>query len=146
MVRHEAGRRIDGDRLDLFGRVMGTASMSMPPSVETTMAMRPLSRSTEESEIIFAGDVDAVGDVEALDLLAFGAGLDGDQRLAEHFLGMGADFIDRLGKANAALRIGPSSVNLPLPRPPAWICAFTTHKGPGSRCAAATASSAVIAA
>src|SRR6478609_5667937 len=30
-----------------------------------------------------------------------------------------------------------------LPRPPAWICAFTTHTGPGSCCAACTASLAV---
>src|SRR4051812_46056193 len=29
----------------------------------------------------------------------------------------------------------------PLPRPPAWICAFTTHTEPPSFCAAATASS-----
>src|SRR5512135_3652030 len=29
----------------------------------------------------------------------------------------------------------------PLPRPPAWICAFTTHTLPPSCCAAATASS-----
>src|SRR5262252_6152879 len=29
----------------------------------------------------------------------------------------------------------------PLPRPPAWICAFTTHTGPPSDFAAATASS-----
>ncbi len=29
----------------------------------------------------------------------------------------------------------------PLPRPPAWICAFTTHTGPPSDSAAFTASS-----
>src|SRR5260221_251972 len=31
----------------------------------------------------------------------------------------------------------------PLPRPPAWICAFTTQTGPGRDLAAATASSTV---
>ena len=44
------------------------------------------------------------------------------------------------------LASGPSSVNLPLPRPPAWICAFTTYSGPGSLPAAATASSTLSAA
>jgi hypothetical protein len=33
-----------------------------------------------------------------------------------------------------------------LPRPPAWICAFTTHTGPGSWFAALTASSTLNAA
>src|SRR5258706_10321778 len=33
-----------------------------------------------------------------------------------------------------------------LPRPPAWICAFTTQTGPPSACAALTASSTVNAA
>ena len=38
-----------------------------------------------------------------------------------------------------------SSLNLPLPRPPAWICDLTTHSGPGSFFAAATASSTLSA-
>ena len=100
----------------------------------------------QQREVEFLRDVDAVGDVEALDLLALRAGLDGDQGLAEHFLGMGADFLDRLGEPDAALGVGASSLNLPLPRPPAWICAFTTQSGPGSFFAASTASSTVIAA
>ena len=47
-----------------------TSSMSMPPSVEATIAIRPRAAVDEQSEIIFLGDVDAVGDVEAVDLLA----------------------------------------------------------------------------
>ena len=100
----------------------------------------------QQREIIFLFDVDAVGDVEPLDLLAVRAGLDRDQRLAEHLGGMLAHFVDRMGEANAALGVRPSSLNLPLPRPPAWICALTTHSGPGSFCAASTASSTLIAA
>ena len=38
------------------------------------------------------------------------------------------------------------SLNLPLPRPPAWIWLFTTHSGPPSLAAASTASSGVNAA
>ena len=36
-----------------------------------------------------------------------------------------------------------ASLNLPLPRPPAWIWAFTTHTGPGRPWAAFTASAGV---
>ena len=36
-----------------------------------------------------------------------------------------------------------ASLNLPLPRPPAWIWLLTTQIGPGSALAAATASSGV---
>ena len=35
-----------------------------------------------------------------------------------------------------------ASLNLPLPRPPAWICDFTTHSGPPRVLAAASASPA----
>jgi len=48
-----------------------------------------------------------------------------------------------LARRTPPLSPASASLNLPLPRPPAWICAFTTHTGPGSAWAAATASSAV---
>ena len=48
-----------------------------------------------------------------------------------------------LARRTPPLSPASASLNLPLPRPPAWICAFTTHTGPGSACAAFTASSTV---
>ena len=48
-----------------------------------------------------------------------------------------------LARRTPPLSPASGSLNLPLPRPPAWICAFTTQTGPGSACAAFTASSAV---
>ncbi len=45
---------------------------------------------------------------------------------------MRADFVDRLGQADAALGVGAEFGEVPLPRPPAWICALTTQNGPGS--------------
>ncbi len=68
----------------------------------------------QQSEIEFLRDVDAVGDVEALDLLALRASLDGDERLAEHLLGIGAHFLDRLGEADAALGVGAELGELAL--------------------------------
>ena len=50
-----------------------TASMSMPPSVEATTAIRPVVAVDQQREVEFLFDVDAVGDVEALDLLALRA-------------------------------------------------------------------------
>ena len=47
-----------------------TSSMFMPPSVEATKAIRPVFAVDEQSEVEFLGDVDAVGDVEPVDLLA----------------------------------------------------------------------------
>ena len=146
VVRHQAGRRIDGDRLDLLRRVVGDrldvhAALGRGDDGDAAgLAV------DQQREVEFLGDVDAVGDVEALDLLALRAGLDRDQRLAEHLLGMArTSSIDR-ARRTPPLASGPSSLNLPLPRPPAWICALTTHSGPGSSFAASTASSTLIAA
>ena len=91
-----------------------TASMSMPPSVEATMRDPAGLAIDQQREIIFLGDVDAVGDVEPLDLLAVRAGLDRDQGLAEHLGGMLADLVDRPGEAHAALGVRPELLELAL--------------------------------
>ena len=49
------------------------------------------------------------------------------------------DFVMRTPPFSPAV----ASLNLPLPRPPAWICALTTQIGPSSSPAAAFASSAL---
>src|SRR5690348_7085943 len=68
----------------------------------------------EQRAIEFAGDVGAVLDVEAVDLLAGFAGLGGHQRVAEHFLGMCLGFVDREGETDAALGIGAEFLKLAL--------------------------------
>ena len=132
VVRHQAGRRIDGDGLDLLGRVVGDRldiHAALGRGDDGDAAALAVD---QQGQIEFLGDVDAVGDVEAVDLLALRPGLDGDQGLAQHLLGSRArtSSIER-ARRTPPLASGPSSLNLPLPRPPAWICAFTTQSGPG---------------
>ena len=78
----------------------------MPPSVETTNATSPVLAIDQQRAVELAGDVGAVFDIEPVDLLAGGAGLLGDQRLAQHLLGVGDDVRDRLGQPHAALGVG----------------------------------------
>ena len=68
----------------------------------------------EQREIEFLGDVDAVGDVEAVDLLACLAGLDGHQSVAEHVGRRRADFVGGLGEPHAALGVGAELLELAL--------------------------------
>ena len=68
----------------------------------------------QQREIEFLGDVDAVGDVEALDLLAVRPGLDRHQGLAEHLGRMLAHFVDRVGEADAALGVVAEFLELAL--------------------------------
>ena len=146
VVRHQPGRRIDGDGLDLLRRVVGDrldihAAFGRGDDGDAAgLAV------DQQCEIEFLGDVDAVGDVEALDLLPCGPVWTVTRVLPSISSACGADLVDRCARRTPPLASGPSSLNLPLPRPPAWICDFTTQSGPGSFFAASTASSTLIAA
>jgi hypothetical protein len=80
--------------------------MSMPPSVDATSAV------DEQCQVEFLGDVGAVGDVQPVDLLAVLAGLDGDQRVAEHVGCGGTDLVERARQADAALGLGRQFLEL----------------------------------
>ena len=71
----------------------------MPPSVETTKATAAGLAVDEEREIEFLLDRRAVFDIEPVDLLAGGAGLHGDKRLAEHLRGVGGGLLAASGRA-----------------------------------------------
>ena len=114
VVRHQARRRIDRQGLDLLRRVMGhlfDVHAAFGRGDDRDSAGLAVD---QKSEVEFLRDVDAIGDVEALDLLALRPGLDGDQSLAEHLLGIGAHFLDRLGEADAALGVGAELGELAL--------------------------------
>jgi hypothetical protein len=68
----------------------------------------------EQREVEFLGNVGAVGDVEAVDLLAGITRLDRHQRVAEHVGGVRADLVEREGEADAALRIRAEFLELAL--------------------------------
>ena len=57
----------------------------------------------DDTEIEFSGDIEAPLDVDRVDLFAFGAGLDGDQRIAEHPSGIFFGFFGRANEDDAAL-------------------------------------------
>ena len=103
-MRHEAGRRIDGDGRDLLRRVVRDlfdlhAALGRGDDGDSAALTVD-----EQREVELLVDVDAVGDVEPLDLLARGPGLNRHQRPAEHFGRMLAHLVDRMGEAHAALR------------------------------------------
>jgi hypothetical protein len=126
MVRHDAGGRIDREGDDLFGRVMRDVSMSMPPSVETTKATRRRFAVDQQREVEFLLDVRAVLDVEAVDLLAGGPVWMVTSVLPSiSGVGFFTSATD-LARRTPPLASAGSSLNLPLPRPPAWIWLFTT--------------------
>ena len=101
--------------------------MSMPPSAEAMNATRRLPRSTS-SESTARARCRSRPRRDGY-LLAPGRS-GGDQRLAEHARRRWR--APRRPTCRAARRPSPagSFLNLPLPRPPAWICALTTKSGP----------------
>ena len=113
-MRHEALRWIDRDRGDFFRRVVRNVFDIHAAFGRNDHGHAAAGAVDQHREVIFFGNIDAVGDIQAVDLLAFIAGLDGDQRVAEHFLGIGCDIVDALGQANAALGIGAQFLELAL--------------------------------
>ena len=112
------------EKVTIFSGVScATSSMSMPPSVETTKATRDGLAVDQHREVELLVDRRAFLDIEAVDLLALRAGLVRDQRRAEH--------ARRLPSSTSSIDF--TTLTPPaLPRPPAWICAFTTQTGPPS--------------
>ena len=143
MVRHDPGRRIDGERVDFLRRVVRhvlDVHAALGREHEGDAARLPID---QRGEVELLVDIGAVLDVEAVDLLAGRPGLHGDQRRAEHLFAN--CFTSSIERASRTPPLSPAeaSLNLPLPRPPAWIWLFTTQSGPPSFCAASTASSGV---
>jgi hypothetical protein len=92
--------RVVGDFLDVhpaFGRDDHAASGAV----------------NHQRKVVFLSDINAIGHVEAVDLLGF-TGLHGDQGVAEHFLSEAFDFLDALGEAHAALGVGRQFLELAL--------------------------------
>src|ERR1700722_12465145 len=106
MVAHDAGGRIDRERHDLFGRMVGDildVDAAFGGDHERHFGGFAVD---QDREIELLVDVGAFLDVEPVDLLAVRAGLHRDQGRAEHLPGEFVDFGDRFGDADAALVAG----------------------------------------
>ena len=114
VMRLQAGCGVDGDGVNFFRGVVGDI-LDIHPAFGRGDNRDPAGCAVdEEREVEFLLNVGAVSDVKTVDLLAFGPGLDRYQRVAEHFLGMGFDFLDALGQTHAALGIGAQFLELAL--------------------------------
>ena len=113
-----AGGRVDrsvrifsgdgGDLLDLHA-ALGRADDGDPAGVAVD----------QQAEVELAGDVAAFLDIDALDLAALGSGLVRDE------------LVPSMRRPPPRPRLPSGELTPPaLPRPPAWICAFTTQTGP----------------
>jgi hypothetical protein len=114
VVRLEAGRGIDRQRVDLLRAIVGDrldVHAAFCGGDEGDAAGGAID---QQSEVEFLGDVDAVGEVEAIDLLAFRPGLDRHQRVAEHLARGGLDLFAAAGEADAALGVGAQLLELAL--------------------------------
>ncbi len=142
--RRIAGRRIDGDGDDLLrrlgrhlldvhaARLAGDEGDARGGAVDERREVE-LARRCRSSSV----DVDAVDDAPGR------ARLLGDERIARASARRWrAPRPSILAKRTPPLSPAAFSLNLPLPRPPAWICALTTQTGPASSCAASPASRA----
>ncbi|MNX96617.1 hypothetical protein D3C86_1289400 [compost metagenome] len=106
--------RVDGDGVDFLGRVVGDSfdiHTAFGGNHESNLADGTVN---QQRAVEFAGNVCAVFDVETVDLLAGVARLRRYQRVAEHVLGVGNDFVDRLCQTNAALGVGAEFLELAL--------------------------------
>ena len=131
MVRLDAGGGVDHEGVDALGRVFGDVL-----DVHAAFGrgdQRNLRRAAvdEQREVKFARDVDAVGDVQPVDLLANVAGLDRHQRVAEHVVGRGADLVGRLRQPDAALGFGWQLLELALAAPPGVDLRLDDEQRPG---------------
>ena len=116
--------------------------MFTPPSLETISTGMAGGAVDDDAQVQLAGDVAAGLDEHAADRLAFGAGLNRDQLVAEQRSRRLLAPLRRLCTSCTPRCFGLSLI-VPLPRPPAWIWALTTASGPPSCLNAAAASSGV---
>ena len=106
VMRHDPGRRVDGEGDDLVRRVVRDlfdVHAALGRDHEGDAAGRAVD---EHREIELALDVGPLLDVEAIDLLAGRAGLERDEGGAEHLLREGLHVVDAAGEAYTALVAG----------------------------------------
>ena len=113
-MRHDAGRRIDREGLDLLRRVVRDL-LDIHAAFRRDDEGDAAGGAVDEHRQVELGlDVGAVLDIEPVDLLAGLAGLDRHEGVAEHFARELLDLVDGLGEPHAALFAGGSFLELAL--------------------------------
>ena len=132
VMRHNPGRRIDAEAVDLFRRIVSNI-LDVDPALsredEGHSARLPVDQRRKIELPVNRG---AVLDVQAIDLLAVRRRSRRHQRRPEHLRCESLDLFDRASEPHAAFVPAAGSLKRPLPRPPAWIWLFTTQIGPAS--------------
>ena len=114
MMGLQTSGRIDDDSMDFLGAVMRhvfDVHAAFGRRYNRDTAGCPVN---EQSEVEFLLNIGAIGDVETVDLLTFGASLDRHQRVAQHIFGMGLNLIQIEGQTHAAFCIGSQFLELAL--------------------------------
>src|SRR6478609_7663298 len=113
-MAHDAGRRIDREGHDLFGRVVRDVldiDAAFGGNHERYFGGFAVD---QDREIELLVDVGAFLDIQPVDLLAVRPGLHRDQGCAQHLAGEFIDLGDRFGDADAALVAGGCFLELAL--------------------------------
>ena len=119
MERLHAGGRIDRHHEDLLGGLGGDLLDLHAALGRRHHGDAPGGAVDQHAEIELAADVEAFLDVDALDFLALGAGLVGDQVHADHLLGGIGHVLDGLDHLDAAALAAAAGMDLGLHDPDA---------------------------
>ena len=113
----QALHRIDRYLKNFLGRVLGDV-LDIHAALRRRHQRHALGGAIHHhADVKFFLDVGALFHQQALDQATFGAGLMGDEGHAENLLGIGANFIDRLGDLDTATLAAAAGVNLRLDHP-----------------------------
>lgn len=112
--REDASGRIDGEGDDLVGRVVRHVFDIHAAFGRGDNRNARRDAIDQQGEVKLLGDVSALFNIEAVDLLASGAGLVCNQHAAEHFVGIGLDVFGGLDDADAALGVGAQAFEFAL--------------------------------
>ena len=110
----DASSRVDIDADDLFRGRLGNC-LNVHAAFGRDHERHAAALAVDQQRAVqLAGNVSAVFDIQAIDLLAGIAGLLGHQRVAQHLPGEGNYLVDGLGQAHAALGIWTQFLELAL--------------------------------
>ena len=113
-MRHQSGGGVDRDGVDFLRRIMRDAFNIHAALGGGDHRDTAGGAVNEQREIEFIADINAVGNIKPVDLLASFAGLNGHQRIAEHIGCRSLNLFNAPCKPHAALGIGAEFLEFAL--------------------------------